>query len=52
LNPEIPIEYYEKMLSVVKKKFNVRMHAFSPPEIVHISKIIWGKFKRDDLASA
>jgi len=39
LNPDIPIEYYEKMLKEVKKKFNVQMHAFSPPEIVHISKL-------------
>ncbi len=39
LNPDIPIEYYEKMLKEVKKKFHVQMHAFSPPEIVHISKL-------------
>lgn len=39
LNPDIPLEYYEKMLKEVKNKFNVQMHAFSPPEIVHISKI-------------
>jgi cyclic dehypoxanthinyl futalosine synthase len=39
LNPDIAIEYYEEMLNEVKKKFNVQMHAFSPPEIVHISKL-------------
>lgn len=39
LNPSIPIEYYEEMLREVKKRFDVRMHAFSPPEIVHISKL-------------
>jgi len=39
LNPNISIEYYEEMLRAVKKKFNVQMHAFSPPEIVHISKL-------------
>ncbi len=39
LNPSLPIEYYEEMLRMVKKKFKVQMHAFSPPEIVHISKI-------------
>ncbi len=38
LNPDITIEYYEDMLRQVKKRFNVQMHAFSPPEIVHISK--------------
>jgi cyclic dehypoxanthinyl futalosine synthase len=39
LNPSLTIEYYEGMLQQVKKRFNVQMHAFSPPEIVHISKL-------------
>ncbi|VVB92585.1 FO synthase subunit 2 [uncultured archaeon] len=39
LNPSITIDYYEEMLRQVKKRFNVQMHAFSPPEIVHISKL-------------
>jgi cyclic dehypoxanthinyl futalosine synthase len=39
LNPSLTIEYYEGMLRQVKKRFNVQMHAFSPPEIVHISKL-------------
>lgn len=39
LNPEISIEYYEEMLRTVKRRFNVQMHAFSPPEVVHISKL-------------
>ncbi len=39
LNPDITIDYYEEMLHQVKKRFNVQMHAFSPPEIVHISKL-------------
>jgi len=39
LNPDIPIDYYENMLREAKIRFNVQMHAFSPPEIVHISKI-------------
>jgi len=45
LNPDIPIEYYEKMLRVVKKRFNVQMHAFSPPEIMHISKLYGASLK-------
>ncbi len=45
LNPDIPIEYYEKMLNEVKKRFNVQMHAFSPPEIVHISKLYGSSIK-------
>ncbi len=39
LNPSLTIDYYEEMLRQVKKNFNVQMHAFSPPEIVHISKL-------------
>jgi cyclic dehypoxanthinyl futalosine synthase len=39
LNPDITIDYYEEMLRQVKKRFKVQMHAFSPPEIVHISKL-------------
>ncbi len=39
LNPAITIEYYEEILGQVKSRFNVQMHAFSPPEIVHISKL-------------
>ncbi len=38
LNPDISIEYYEDVLGGVKSRFDVQMHAFSPPEIVHISK--------------
>jgi cyclic dehypoxanthinyl futalosine synthase len=45
LNPDISIEYYEKMLSEVKKRFKVQMHAFSPPEIVHISKLYGASLK-------
>ncbi len=39
LNPALSLEYYEEILRTVKKRFNVQMHAFSPPEIVHISKL-------------
>lgn len=39
LNPSLTIDYYEEMLRQVKRRFNVQMHAFSPPEIVHISKL-------------
>ncbi len=45
LNPSIPIEYYEEMLRQVKSRFNVQMHAFSPPEIVHISKLYGASIK-------
>jgi cyclic dehypoxanthinyl futalosine synthase len=45
LNPSIPIEFYEDMLRMAKEKFNVQMHAFSPPEIVHISKAYGASIK-------
>lgn len=45
LNPDIPIDYYENMLKEVKKRFNVQMHAFSPPEIVQISKLYGASIK-------
>jgi len=45
LNPELNVEYYEEMLRQVKKKFDVQMHAFSPPEIVHISNLYGASIK-------
>lgn len=45
LNPDITIDYYEEMLRQVKKRFDVQMHAFSPPEIVHISKLYGANIK-------
>ncbi len=45
LNPDISIEYYEELLRTAKKRFNVQMHAFSPPEIAHISKLYGAAIK-------
>lgn len=40
LHPELPLEFYENMLSFIKNNFpQIHVHAFSPPEIVHLSKI-------------
>ncbi len=40
LHPELPLEFYEEMLNFIKSNFpNIHVHAFSPPEIVHFSKI-------------
>jgi len=44
LHPDLPIEYYEEMLKAIKK-YRVQVHAFSPPEIVHISKIYGASIK-------
>ncbi len=39
LHPDLPISFYEDMLSFIKENFGIHCHAFSPPEIVHIAHI-------------
>lgn len=40
LHPDLPLEYYENMLSFIKKEFpEIHCHAFSPPEIVHFARL-------------
>ncbi|PXF58499.1 MAG: dehypoxanthine futalosine cyclase [Deltaproteobacteria bacterium] len=39
LHPDLPLTFYEEMLSFIKDGFAIHCHAFSPPEIVHFSKI-------------
>lgn len=38
INPDLTIEYYTKMFSGIKEKFNIRIHSLSPPEIVYIAE--------------
>jgi cyclic dehypoxanthinyl futalosine synthase len=39
-NPDIPIEWYEDLFRGVKARYpGFRLHALSPPEIVHISRL-------------
>ncbi|MDA1184996.1 MAG: dehypoxanthine futalosine cyclase [Acidobacteria bacterium] len=39
-NPDLPIAWYEDLLRAVKAKYpGFKMHALSPPEVLHISKI-------------
>jgi cyclic dehypoxanthinyl futalosine synthase len=39
-NPDIPLEWYEDLFRGVKQRFpSFRLHALSPPEIVHISRL-------------
>jgi cyclic dehypoxanthinyl futalosine synthase len=38
-NPDLPIEWYEDLFRGVKAKFpDFRLHALSPPEILHLSR--------------
>ncbi|MDA8441504.1 MAG: dehypoxanthine futalosine cyclase [Peptococcaceae bacterium] len=38
LNPELSLPYYEAMLEDIKANFNIHIHSFSPPEIVHMAR--------------
>lgn len=39
LHPSLNIEWYESLVGGIKEKFDVDIHSFSPPEIVHISRV-------------
>lgn len=39
LNPELKIEFYEKLFREIKKRFNIQLHSLSPPEIAFIARI-------------
>ncbi len=39
-NPDIPLEWYEDLFRQVKTRYpGFRMHALSPPEVIHISRL-------------
>jgi len=39
LHPGLPLSYYEDLLIAIKKRFEIHIHSFSPPEITHFSRI-------------
>lgn len=39
LHPSLKLDFYEDLLQSIKTKYDVHIHAFSPPEIVHFSKL-------------
>ncbi len=40
MHPKLPLEWYEETLQTIKSHFpQVNVHAFSPPELFHFSKI-------------
>lgn len=39
LHPSLPFTYYLDMLRAIKERFDIHIHSFSPPEIVHFSEI-------------
>jgi cyclic dehypoxanthinyl futalosine synthase len=39
-NPDLPIEWYEDLFRAVKARYPAfRLHALSPPEVIHISRL-------------
>lgn len=38
-NPDLPITYYEELLSYIKDNYPIHIHAFSPPEIFYFSEL-------------
>jgi len=38
-HPSLPLSFYEDMLRFIKGRYPIHIHAFSPPEIVHFSKL-------------
>ncbi len=39
-NPDLPLEWYEDLFRAVKRRYpTFRLHALSPPEVVHISRL-------------
>ena len=39
LHPDLTIDFYENLLRHIKGKFPIHIHAFSPPEIIHIARV-------------
>ena len=39
-NPDLPIEWYEDLFRAIKQRYpRFRLHALSPPEVVHLTRI-------------
>ena len=39
LHPELRLDYYRQVLSIIKQEFGLHAHCFSPPEIAHIARV-------------
>ena len=38
LHPRLGLEYYEDLLRFIKSRYQIHIHGFSPPEIMHVSR--------------
>jgi cyclic dehypoxanthinyl futalosine synthase len=39
MHPDLGLRFYEDMLRFIKERFPIHIHAFSPPEIVHLARM-------------
>ena len=39
MHPDLKIDYYEKLLSSIRERYQIHLHCFSPPEIVVLAKL-------------
>lgn len=39
LHPDLKIDFYVDLLRSIKEKFEIHIHSFSPPEIMHLSEL-------------
>ena len=39
LHPDLDFQYYLDMLNLIKKKYRITIHSFSPAEVIHLSLI-------------
>jgi cyclic dehypoxanthinyl futalosine synthase len=58
MHPGLRLSFYEEMLRFIKERFPIHIHAFSPPEIVHLARMeelepeeIIGRLQRSGLDS-
>lgn len=58
MHPGLRLSFYEEMLRFIKERFPIHIHAFSPPEIVHLARMeelepedVIGRLQRSGLDS-
>ena len=39
LHPDLRLQFYCDMLRFIKREFNIHIHGFSPPEIIHFARL-------------
>lgn len=39
LHPHLRLDFYQGLLASIKKRFSIHIHAFSSPEIIHLSRL-------------